>query len=608
MKQPLSIEELCKVPLIIQYDIDEKGEKIVYSSNATGIPQLYLQSTETGSKAVRITDGADAVMLFTTSKNGDNLIYLQDKDSNEMNCLYLYSLKNGTTTQLTEKGYRFTGYGWHPDGKEFARAYITQKGYVVDIINVESGEITPFIEPPHLYTGAEYSHDGKWIAFISVPSFTNTQIDVVNRNDPEDIITFTVKEDSRSSTPTWSPNDKLIAFRSDASGRNQIYVQKFQGDDQFTLEIADDEEASVYFPIWNPNSDIIYYAVNKYARTTVHAHPITGVKSAAFPFPKGGVGIPKITKDGKTIFALHSSMSSPYGIYKHTIGTDSVVPITPRKFNVDLTSLVTPQSIWYKSFDGRSIHSWYIPGIDSDKASPAVVEVHGGPWDQVSDAWWVTVLAHCLSQQGIAWFAPNFRGSTGYGKEFQDLDIGDPGGGDLEDVMHGVEWLRARPEIDTNQIAIEGGSYGGFLTLMALGKKPDAFTTGVSYVPVTDWKEMYELSDPMFQQFTKTILKGTPKENAELYKKLSPITHVSNIKKPLMIMAGKNDSRCPFVCVEKYVEKLKEHNIPYEFVIQEDTGHQSTVLNKEVQITFYTQIVEYLKKKLDLNTCIGSPK
>ena len=103
------------------------------------------------------------------------------------------------------------------------------------------------------------------------------------------------------------------------------------------------------------------------------------------------------------------------------------------------------------------------------------MNIHGGPWGHTTDSWWSAIFLQNLSQQGYNVLDPNYRGSDGFGKEFQNLDVGDPGGGDLEDVVFGVNWLKEQKEVIPNNIGIMGASYGGYMTLMALTKKPDLF-------------------------------------------------------------------------------------------------------------------------------------
>lgn len=302
----------------------------------------------------------------------------------------------------------------------------------------------------------------------------------------------------------------------------------------------------------------------------------------------------KISKDGATVVAVHSSLSSPPGIYLHKVGSPSSTLLTPRDYKVDLAELSKPESVWYESFDRLKIHGWYLPAGSGSPPHPAVVWPHGSPWWQTFDAW--SPYLQSISQSGFAVFAPNFRGSTGYGADFRNMDLSDPGGGDLEDVVYGAELLRKRPEIDGSKIAIMGGSYGGFMTLIALTKKPEAFSAGVAIVPVADWLEMYELSDSAFRRFMQELFEGTPEEKESLYRERSPITHISRIKAPVLIIHGRQDSRCPIQPVERFVKKLEEMKHPHDFKVQEAEGHGFARVKANIREV--TTAMEYLKKVL----------
>ena len=559
---------------------------------------MYIIPTKSGSRPKQITSGTDSVNIGFFSPKGGKIIFPRDKSGNEIEQIFLYTIEKGDVKQLTKNAYRTIGINWHPNGKEVTRAIITQKGCGLESINVESGECFMLKESLPILEDISYSHDGKWIASTADVGDINEQIYIINRNNPEDIIIYSIKDNSKENLPSWSPNDKKLAFRSEATGQGRIIVQEFQGEDQFILDINDGEEVSTTdSPVWNTKSDTVYYIVSKHARHTLHAHPIDEEKKPALPFPEGVVAIPKISKGGKILVAIHSSMTSPYGIYFHELGSNLAHPLTPRDFDLDLSLLSNPQSIWYKTFDEKMIHSWYIPASTTSKFHPAIVWVHGGPAVHFKDEWIGAVVMHTMSQNGIAIFIPNYRGSTGYGSEFENLVYGDLGGGDLEDIIYGANWLRIKSEIDKTKIALMGNSYGGYLTLMALTKKPNVFTAGVSIVPITDWIEQYRLSDPYFQHYIRDLFGGIPKEMKQLYLDRSPITHVSNIKAPVMIIAGKHDSRCPIEPIERFIEKLKEKNQPYEFLLEEKAGHLSFRLNREKMVPLLTKIIEFLKTK-----------
>jgi len=601
IKISASISELLKIPyMFMTFDFSPDGKLIIYSSNETGILQLYSLHAKPGSKPTQLTKGKDHVLQGRISPKGNKLAFPQDKDGHEEFHMYLLPLEGGEPERITETPYRmWGGYDWHPNGKEITRTAASMKSCGLETINLETRECFMLKEQTPPIGTVQYSHDGKWIACDAQTSPKSNQILVVNRKDPSDIIACTVKADSIEFSPTWSPNDKKLAYTSDANGTRQVVIQDFQTENRAFLQLGKDEEVLEFGqPLWNPKGDKVYYIVSKHSRTTLHGHPINGKKEKALPFPEGTIVSFKLSKDEK-IAAMHSSMTSPKGIYLHTLGSKSAHLLTPKNYRFNLTKLVKPKSIWYKSFDGRNIHAWYIPAASGKPPHPAIVYAHGGPWAQVFDNWaGDTDILHCLSQSGFAVLAPNFRGSTGYGAAFRNMDIGDAGGGDLEDIAFGAQWLRKRTDINSSRIAVMGASYGGYMTLIALTRKPKTFAAGIALVPVTDWLESYELEDAAFRIFDEMLWGGPIPEKKHLLKDRSPITHIQNIKAPVMIMAGKEDARCPIQPVEKFVKKLKQMKHPHEFILSEKAGHITSLTNWKEKIPLVNNIINYLKKTL----------
>ncbi len=601
IKISASIAELLKIPyMYFTFDFSPDGKLIVYSSNETGLLQLYSLHVKPGSKPTQLTKGKDQVLQGLISPQGNKLAFPKDKDGNEEFHMYLLPLEGGEPERTTETPYRmWGGYDWHPNGREITRTAASMKSCGLETINVQTKECLMLKEQTPPIGTVQYSHDGKWIACDAQTSPKSTQILIVNRKDPSDTIINRIKEDSMENSPSWSPNDKKLAYTSDANGTRQVVVQEFQSEDRTFLELGKEEEVPEYSqPLWNPKGDKVYYIVSKHSRATLHGHPINGKREKALPFPKGAIISFKLSKDDK-IAAMHASMTSPKGVYLYTLGSKSTRLLTPKNYTFDPAKLVKPQSVWYKSFDGHNIHAWYLPAASGKSPHPAIVYAHGGPWGQVFDNWaGDTDILHCLSQSGFAVLTPNFRGSTGYGATFRKMDIGDAGGGDLEDIVYGAEWLRKQADIDGSKIAIYGHSYGGFMTLIALTKKPQVFAAGISLSPVTDWLESYDLEDAAFRIGDEMLWGGPIPEKKKLLKDRSPITHISNIRAPVMIMAGKGDARCPIQPIEKFVQRLKEMKHPHEFILEEKAGHISSLFNWKEKIPLVNGILNFLKKTL----------
>jgi dipeptidyl aminopeptidase/acylaminoacyl peptidase len=591
----IPIADLFRIPVIYSLDLALNGDTVLYSSNSTGIPHLYLLQTKLGSKPKQITSGNDPVMFGFLSPNGNQIVYLQDEDGNELHHLFLTSKEGEKAQQITKNAYRTFYAGWHPNGKEIIRSFAAKESCGLEISKIKAEESfvlkdqkTPFFE-------AKYSHDGKWIACTEWGGGKdpkNMQVTVINREDPTDTIHYKFKDGSKEMLPSWSLNDKKLAFLSDVNGKNQVAIQDFQGEEHFFLDLEKEEEAFDTQEIgWGLKGDKVYYIVSKHSRTALYEHALKREKTV-LPFPKGTILMFKMSKNGKTI-AVHSSMSSPHGIYLYAPKFKTAKPVTP-KHKINLTKLSKPESVWYKSSDGLKIHAWHLPAGDGKSSHPAVVWPHGGPWWQTFDTW--SPYLQSFSQSGFSVLAPNFRGSTGYGAEFRNMDLSDPGGGDLEDVAAGAKWLTNQPKIYKSKIAIVGGSYGGFMTLIALTKKPEVFAAGVAIIPVVDWLEMYDLSDAAFRRFMVELFEGPPDKREKLYHDRSPITHISKIEAPVLVIAGRNDSRCPIQPIEKFVKKLKEMHHPHEFRVQEREGHG--FVRVDASIREATTAVEYLKKTL----------
>jgi dipeptidyl aminopeptidase/acylaminoacyl peptidase len=592
---PIPIEALFKIPLIYHIDISNDGKIVLYSSNTTGLPHLYTLETKTGCKPEQITSGNDPVTFGFLSPNGDNIVYLKDKDGDELHHLFLASKEGTKAEQITKKSCRTFDAAWHPNGKEVVRTYVTKESSGLEICNLKTGENFFFKEQKIPCFTARYSHDGKWIAYSEYGGGKdpkNVQVTVAKRDDPADTISYKFKEGSKEELPSWAPNDKKLAFLSDAKGKTQVVIQKFLGEERSFLELKEGEEVVETADIgWASPGDKVYYVVSKHSRTVIYEHPLGGEKTP-LPFPKGTMFMARFSADGKKAVAAHSSMGTPYCIYLHQIGTKTVTPLTSIKHEVNLNELSIPESVWYKSSGGLDIHAWYLPASQGKPPHPAVVWPHSGPSWQTFDAW--EPYLQSMSQRGYAVLAPNFRGSTGYGAEFRNMNLSDIGGGDLEDVVAGAEWLAKRSEVDKSKIVIWGRSYGGFMVLIALTKRPEVFSAGVALVPVTDWLEIYELSDAVMRKLMDELFEGPPEKRRELYRKSSPITYVSQIKAPVLISCGRNDSHCPVQSVEEFVRKLQELHHPHEFRVQEKEGHG--FVRVDAQIQEIRTAIEYLKK------------
>jgi dipeptidyl aminopeptidase/acylaminoacyl peptidase len=233
------------------------------------------------------------------------------------------------------------------------------------------------------------------------------------------------------------------------------------------------------------------------------------------------------------------------------------------------------EMVSYESFDGQKIHTLFIKPKVTRLGSPppAVVFVHGGPNAQETLSF--SPRVQLMAEQGFAVIVPNYRGSTGYGRAFEDANNKDWGGGDLKDLVAAVKHFGARGDIDPKRVGITGGSYGGYMTLMALAKMPDVFTAGAEFYGMPDLVMDYLLSKSRFADWYETEM-GNPRRDAALFRERSPLLYLDDIKAPLLVFQGANDSNVPRAESDLLVAVLRELKKPHEYIVYDDEGHGFT--------------------------------
>jgi dipeptidyl aminopeptidase/acylaminoacyl peptidase len=243
--------------------------------------------------------------------------------------------------------------------------------------------------------------------------------------------------------------------------------------------------------------------------------------------------------------------------------------------------------------DGLTISGLLYVPPRKRKPLPAILYVHGGPTAQFQNAW-AAPIQHLVSQ-GYVVLAPNYRGSTGYGRAFQEANRFDLGGGDMRDVLAGAEFLIREGYADPKRIAITGASYGGYLTMTAVTKHPQAFAAGSALVPFLNWFTEYQNERADLQYWDRQNF-GDPVENADRYRQYSPIFFMEDIVAPVQMIAGANDPRCPASETVQAAEALKEMGVPHEVIIYPDEGHGFRKVHNRVDA--YRKRAEFLNRHL----------
>jgi dipeptidyl aminopeptidase/acylaminoacyl peptidase len=308
----------------------------------------------------------------------------------------------------------------------------------------------------------------------------------------------------------------------------------------------------------------------------------------------------QFTSDNKdeTRFIVYSASDRSMGTYylldAETRELEKLFEISPW---LDEEQMSPMQPIEYRARDGMSIRGYLtVPvGVEPRKL-PLIVNPHGGPWHR--DSWGFDPEIQFLASRGYAVLQMNFRGSTGFGREFLEASFGQWGLTMQDDVTDAANWAVEQGIADPERMAIYGGSYGGYAALSGLTKTPELFACGISYVGVSNLFTWIEAIPPYWKPYLDMMYEmvGHPERHEDRFRETSPLFNVDKIKAPLFVAQGANDPRVRRNESDQIVEALRNRGVEVEYLVKDNEGHG--FLNEENQFEFHRAMEGFLEAHL----------
>lgn len=323
---------------------------------------------------------------------------------------------------------------------------------------------------------------------------------------------------------------------------------------------------------WYPDGSALLVVHSYEARSELWRYDLASRRLERIPTPKGTVSGATARPDGSVEYLWSSAAEPP--VVRSTSG--QVVLDPP---GMKSPGSVPVQDVWVDGPGGR-IHALVQRPAGVTGPLPTVFDIHGGPTWHDSDSFAAGPAAWV--DHGYMVIRINYRGSTGYGREWTDALKHRVGLIELEDVAAVREWAVTSSLADPDRLILTGGSWGGYLTLLGLGTQPDAWALGIAAVPVADYVTAYHDEMEALKAMDRTLLGGTPEEVPERFEASSPLTYVDAVGAPVYISAGVNDPRCPIRQVENYVTRLAARDAVHE-VYRYDAGHGSLVVDERIK-------------------------
>ncbi len=576
---------------------DEKS--LLVGSDKSGIFNAYKMDLESG-EMTPLTSSSDKTIRPASYFPKDNrFIYISDNNGDEINHIFLSDL-DGSTRDLTPfEGARSSFRGWSKDKTAFY--YSSNKRdpqfmdvYKMDISNFESALI--YQNDDGLDMGG-ISNDERYITLSKVVDSNNNDFFVVDLDSGKKT---KINEDlSSNGTADFSIDNKYLYYTT-TSGSEFTYVMRYNletGEKEKVMQ----EDWDIWYSYFSETGKYNVVGINADASTKLKVYNTASNTLVDFPDIEGkeitSVSISR-SEDKMAFYAGSSNATSDLYVYNFKTGDYKKLTNTLND-EIDEDHLVKGEIIRYKSFDGIEIPAILFKphGASKENKVPAIVQVHGGPGGQSRNSY--SSLYQFLVNHGYAVLRVNNRGSSGYGKTFNELDDLNHGEGDLQDCIEGKNYLAGLDYVDADNIGILGGSYGGYMTMRAMTAAPDEFKVGVNIFGVTNWIRTLKSIPPWWESFKVGLYAelGDPysQDSVRLYE-ISPLFHADKIKNPVMVLQGATDPRVLQIESDEMVEEMRKNGVPVEYVLFEDEGHGFR--KKENQIEGWGKILAFLDKHL----------
>jgi dipeptidyl aminopeptidase/acylaminoacyl peptidase len=520
------------------------GQRIVFASGLGGGADLW-SVTPDGGCPVRLSVGMGMVghlayFLFAPSPDGRFIAYVSQKSGAYE--VWLWSADGEPDRQLTRIGGAIESLAWSPDSSAVVISANRNGTYDIYRVDVPEGETHRLTSHPNYEVYPSFSADGQDILYVRLDErWVDHEIVCVGRDgkNPRVIARdedfFDYHYGRTLGYPIPSPDGTWVAFRSHRSGWITYWAVPSDGGEarQLAPEEADQEGGS-----WSPDGAWFAFTSNRNGTVDLRIVPTGGGEPRVLFSPEMGVvSHPQWSPDGERISFLLATPTSPGDLYALSVGDGRVTRLTDSSVGATASMLATPEKIAYPSFDGETIHAYlYRPcAIGVPANGVGLLFIHGGPTSQFMDTFQPQV--QFFVQRGYTVLLPNPRGSSGYGRRFEDLNNGDWGHGDLQDVIHGAEELKKLDDVDPAKMAITGTSYGGIMSMAAVAFAPGYFQAAI---PMSGYGDFVHMKSEQELRHIKLLEYefGTLKESEEIYRRCSPIFAVAQATTPCFVIHG----------------------------------------------------------------------
>ncbi len=598
----IPMKDFFRNPVKASYQLSPDGEHLAFLQPWKNRLNVHVQKIGED-KVTRITSAEKRDITKYMWANNQRIVYAQDTDGDENFRAYAVNIDGSNPKDLTpfEKVKTMLIDDLKNDPEHMLISLNKRDKRIFDVyrININTGQMKMVAKNPGNIMGWITDHEGKLRVAATTDGVNRSILYREKESDAfKKIITTSFKE---TLDPLFFTYDNKYMYVASNISRDKAAIFKYDiAEGKFLDKIYEHPDVDVTSLLSSDKKKKIL-GVAYYLEKRHYFFFDTERKKLQENLEKRLPGVEVVvynaSKDETKLLVRTYSDKTRGAYYFYNTATDELKKLVEVSPWLKEEYLAGQKPITYKSRDGLTIHGYLtFPKGKVKKNLPVVINPHGGLWAR--DMWGYNPEVQFLANRGYAVLQMNFRGSTGYGREFWEKSFKEWGKKMQDDITDGVKWLIKEGIADPKRIGIYGGSYGGYATLAGLAFTPDLYACGVDYVGVSNIFSWIKAVPPYWKPFLEMVYEmvGNPEKDKELLKAASPLFHVDKIKAPLFIAQGANDIRVPKAESDQMVEALKKRGLDVPYMVKDNEGHGFS--NEENRFDFYRAMEKFLGKHL----------
>lgn len=590
MKNLINREVFFGNPDRISVRLSPQGDKIAYIAPLDGVLNIHVASTADPLNGKPLThDKGRGITSYTWTHIPNIIIYSKDNDGDENTHLYQLDTSDGSIVDITPfEGAKASIYGTSNDFIDQVIIGANNRNpEFMDLYryNILTKTLTKVLENNH-YIDFVINNQLQIVFGQTMDPLTGdtTYYDISNIESASKFMTIPQEDLYTSGIIGFNAKSTKLYYL-DSRNRDKGALMEMDFAHKRSKVLAEDDKSNIASVISNPHSHEIEGYTTEYIKTTNHffREDLKSHFETLATFDSGVVNVVSRTTDDETWIVAYTDDQGPikYWLYNTKTSESKFLFTSNSRLDAVKSSLNPMHGIVIKSRDGLDLVSYLTVPSQAEsyilkKPVPLVMFVHGGP--AARDSWGYSAIHQWLSNRGYAVMSVNFRGSTGFGKKFIAAGNGQWGAKMSDDIIDAALWAVENGITTRDQIAIMGGSYGGYASLVGLTMSPDFYTCGVSIVGPSNLITLIDSIPPYWKPLRKSLITkigGDPKTKSgrQFLESRSPLTHANQMTKPLLIGQGANDPRVKQAESDQIVKAMKENSIPGQYVLFPDEGH-----------------------------------